>query len=190
METLRAKGETPFHIPTGGSNATGALGYAAAALELLQQAQAREIRIDHVVVASGSAGTQAGLILGTAMAESHVPILGIDIDHDPEHVLALVRDITQAAAEKIGLRAAIPSSAFQLVRGYAAPGYGQPNPGMIEAVQLLARLEGIVLDPVYTGKAMAGLIDLVRKGTFGADETVVFVHTGGAPGLFAYENYF
>jgi L-cysteate sulfo-lyase len=190
IETLRAKGETPVHIPTGGSNATGALGYAAAALELLQQAQARALRIDHVMVASGSGGTQAGLILGMALAGSNVPVTGIDIDHDPEHVLTLVRDITQAAAEKVGLGAAIPSSAFQLARGYAAPGYGQPNAGMIEAVQMLARLEGIVLDPVYTGKAMAGLIDLVRKGTFGADETVVFIHTGGAPGLFAYENYF
>lgn len=190
IDTLGAKGETPFYIPTGGSNATGSLGYAAAALELLQQAQERDIRIDHVVVASGSGGTQAGLILGMAMAGGDVPILGIDIDDDPEHVLGLVREITQAAAEKAGLRAAIPSSAFQLAPGYAAPGYGQPNPGMIEAVQMLARREGIVLDPVYTGKAMAGLIDLIREGRFGADETVVFIHTGGAPGLFAYENYF
>jgi L-cysteate sulfo-lyase len=190
QETLRAKGEAPCYIPTGGSNATGALGYAAAALELLQQARERDLRIDHLVVASGSGGTQAGLILGMALADSNVPVLGIDIDHDPEHVLALVRDVTQAAAKKAGLRAAIPSSSFQLARGYAAPGYGEPNPGMIEAVRLLARLEGIVLDPVYTGKAMAGLIDLVHKGTFGADENVVFIHTGGAPGLFAYENYF
>ncbi len=190
METLRAKGETPYHIPTGGSNAIGALGYAAAALELLRQAEERDIRVDHVVVASGSGGTQAGLILGNALARSDVPVLGIDIDHDPEHVLGLVREITQAAAEKAGLRATIPSSAFQLARGYAAPGYGQPNAGMIEAVQMLARREGIVLDPVYTGKAMAGLIDLVRKDTFRADETIVFIHTGGAPGLFSYENYF
>jgi L-cysteate sulfo-lyase len=189
QETLRAKGGAPCYIPTGGSNATGAMGYAAAALELLQQAKEHDLRIDHVVVASGSGGTQAGLILGMALADSNVPVLGIDIDHDPEPVLTLVRDVTQAAAEKVGLRAAIPSSAFELARGYAAPGYGEPNEGMIEAVQMLARLEGLVLDPVYTGKAMAGLIDLVRKGTFGADETVVFIHTGGAPGLFAYENY-
>lgn len=190
IEELRAKGEAPYYIPLGGSNATGALGYAAAALELLQQAKERGLAIDHVAVASSSGGTQAGLILGMAMAGADVPVLGVDIDHDPEHALALVRDITQAAADKVRLRTPIPSSAFQLARGYAAPGYGQPNPGMIEAVQLLARLEGIVLDPVYTGKAMAGLIDLVRKGTFGANETVVFIHTGGAPGLFAYENHF
>jgi D-cysteine desulfhydrase family pyridoxal phosphate-dependent enzyme len=190
IEELRAKGEAPYYIPLGGSNATGALGYAAAALELLRQAKERGLAIDHVAVASSSGGTQAGLILGMAMAGADVPVLGVDIDHDPEHALALVREITRAAADKVALRRAISSSAFQLARGYAAPGYGQPNPGMVEAVQLLARLEGIVLDPVYTGKAMAGLIDLVRKGTFGANETVVFIHTGGAPGLFAYENHF
>jgi L-cysteate sulfo-lyase len=190
VEELRAKDEMPYYIPLGGSNATGALGYAAAALELLHQAKEQNTAIDHVVVASSSGGTQAGLILGMALAGADVPILGVDVDDDPEHALALVRDVTQAAAEKVGLRAAIPSSAFQLARGYAAPGYGQPNAGMIAAVQMLAQREGIVLDPVYTGKAMAGLIDLVRKGTFGADENVVFIHTGGAPGLFAYENYF
>lgn len=190
MDMLRAKGETPYHIPTGGSNAIGALGYAAAALELLQQAKERKIAVDHVVVASGSGGTQAGLIVGMALAGADVPVIGIDIDDDPEPLLALVRDVTDAVAQSVGLGHAIPPSAFQLARGYAAPGYGQPNAGMIEAVKLLASLEGIVLDPVYTGKAMAGLIDMVRQGRFGADESVVFIHTGGAPGLFAYENYF
>lgn len=190
MDELRAAGGRPYHIPTGGSNATGSLGYAAAMLELLQQARERDIAVDHVVAASGSGGTQAGLILGAALAQSGVSVIGVDIDHDPEPLLALVQSITRAAAEKIGLAQEIPAAAFELARGHAAPGYGQPNNGMIGAVTLLARSEGVVLDPVYTGKAMAGLIAMIRQGRFGADETVVFIHTGGAPGLFAYANYF
>lgn len=190
MDELRAEGRTPYHIPTGGSNAIGALGYAMALLELLRQAEDNGIAVDHVVVASGSGGTQAGLVLGAALAQSAISVIGIDIDDDPEHVLALVQSIARAAADKLGVSGAFPAAAFELARGHAAPGYGQPNDRMIEAVSLLARLEGIVLDPVYTGKAMAGLIDMIRRGRFGTEETVVFLHTGGAPGLFAYANYF
>ena len=189
MERLRETGETPYHIPTGGSNAIGALGYAGAMLELLVQAQERDVAIDHVVVASGSGGTQAGLVVGAALAEDAVSVIGVDIDDDPAPLLAQVQSVAAAAAAKLGL-AEIPAARFTLARGHAAPGYGEPNDGMIEAVSLLARLEGIVLDPVYTGKAMAGLIAWLREGRFGADETVVFLHTGGAPGLFAYANYF
>jgi len=189
MALLRETGETPYHIPTGGSNAIGALGYAGAMLELLVQAQERDVAIDHVVVASGSGGTQAGLVVGAALAEDAVSVIGVDIDDDPAPLLAQVQSVAAAAAAKLGL-AEIPAARFTLARGHAAPGYGEPNDGMIEAVSLLARLEGIVLDPVYTGKAMAGLIAWLREGRFGADETVVFLHTGGAPGLFAYANYF
>lgn len=189
MATLREKGETPYHIPTGGSNAIGALGYAGAMLELLAQAQERDVTIDHVVVASGSGGTQAGLVAGAALAEDAVSVIGVDIDDDPAPLLAEVQAVAAAAATKLGLKD-IAAERFTLAGGFASPGYGQPNDGMIEAVGLLARREGIVLDPVYTGKAMAGLIAWLRAGRFGADETVVFLHTGGAPGLFAYANYF
>src|SRR5262249_54327827 len=138
------------------------------------------------VAASSSGGTQAGLVVGRELAQSNIPVLGVDIDGEPDELLAAVRSIARDCARKVGLDGELRADAFEIVRGYAAPGYGMPNPGMFEAVTLTARLEGILLDPVYTGKAMAGLIGLVRTGQLGKDETVVFIHTGGAPALFAY----
>ncbi|MDY0881359.1 D-cysteine desulfhydrase [Dongia soli] len=189
MEEVRRAGEAPYYIPTGGSNAIGARGYAASMVELEQQAGSQGLRIDHIVVASGSGGTQAGLILGKAVTQSKATIIGIDVDHDPEPLMAAVRKIVQEGAAELGL-GKIADEDFQLIPGYAAPGYGMPNAGMIEAVELLARLEGILLDPVYAGKAMAGLIDMVRRGRFGSEETVAFIHTGGTPALFAYADIF
>ena len=190
LAALRSRGEVPYYIPTGGSTGTGALGYAALRLELLQQARDLGITIDRIVVASSSGGTQAGLVVGRALAEAEVPILGVDVDGEPEELLAMVQSVARDCAEKVGLRRDLPDSAFELVRGFAAPGYGLPNAGMIEAVTLMARLEGILLDPVYSGKAMAGLLGLIRHGRFGKDETVVFIHTGGVPALFAYADLF
>lgn len=190
LAELRGRGEVPYYIPTGGSTGTGALGYAALMLELLQQAKELAIGIDRIVVASSSGGTQAGLVVGRALAEADFSILGVDVDGEPEELLAMVRSVARACAEKIGLRRDLSDSAFELVRGYAAPGYGMPNPEMIEAVRLMARLEGILLDPVYSGKAVAGLIGMIRQGRFGPDETVVFIHTGGVPALFAYADLF
>ena len=190
LPKLRDEGEAPYYIPTGGSNETGALGYAAAALELLQQANEAGISIDRVLFATSSGGTQAGLVVGMAMAEARVQVLGIDIENKADSLLADVRKIAEACAHKVGLKAALPNDAFEIRRGYAGAGYGIPSPGMVDAVGLLARLEGIVLDPVYAGKAMAGLIDLMRTGAFGADETIVFVHTGGMPAMFAYADRF
>ena len=187
---LRRQGEVPYRIPTGGSTGVGALGYAALMLELLQQARGLGLSIDRIVAASSSGGTQAGLVVGRALAQSDVAVLGVDVDGEPDELLAEVRSIARDCAEKVGLGAEIAADAFEIVRDYAAPGYGMPNPGRIEAVTLLARLEGILLDPVYSGKAMAGLIGLVRQGRFAKDETVVFIHTGGTPALFAYADYF
>ena len=187
---LHSAGETPYVIPTGGSNETGALGYAAAALELVQQAKDAGIAIDRVVFATASGGTQAGLAVGMALAEARIQVLGIDIENEADSLLAEVRTIAEACARKVRSKAALRDEAFEIVRGYAGEGYGIPTPGMREAVELLARLEGIVLDPVYAGKAMAGLIDLVRTGQIGADETIVFIHTGGTAALFAYADCF
>ena len=142
------------------------------------------------MVASSSGGTQAGLVVGRALAQTDVSVLGVDVDGEPDELLAMVQSVARDCAEKAGLRGDLLAGAFELVRGYAAPGYGLPNPGMIEAVTLLARLEGILLDPVNSGKAMAGLIDMIRQGRFGKDETVVFIHTGGSPALFAYADLF
>jgi L-cysteate sulfo-lyase len=186
LPRLRAQGEVPYHIPTGGSNETGALGYAAAALELLEQAKAAGIAIDRVVFATASGGTQAGLIVGMALAKARTQVLGIDVENEADALLLDVRKVANACARKVGLDGALPDEAFHIRGGYAGAGYGIPTDAMREAVGLLARLEGIILDPVYSGKAMAGLIDLARTGYFGADETIAFIHTGGMPAMFAY----
>jgi L-cysteate sulfo-lyase len=190
LPSLRADGEVPYCIPTGGSNETGALGYAAAALELLQQAREAGIAIDRVLFATASGGTQPGLVVGMALAEARLQVLGMDIEGEADALGRDVRNVAEACARKVGLPQALRDDAFEICRGYAGPGYGIPTPGMLEAVGLLAKLEGIVLDPVYTGKAMAGLIDLVRSGHFAADETIVFIHTGGMPAMFAYADCF
>lgn len=190
LPALKKGGEVPYVIPTGGSNETGALGYAAAALELQQQARQAGIAIDRVLFSTSSGGTQAGLVVGMALAEADTQVLGIDIENEADSLLADVRRIAEACAANIGVKRALRDDAFEIRSGYAGGGYGIPTPGMVEAVGLLARLEGIVLDPVYSGKAMAGLIDLVRAGQFGADETIAFIHTGGAPAMFAYADCF
>ncbi len=187
---LRARGEVPYCIPTGGSNAVGALGYASLMLELLQQARDSRLSFDRIVVASSSGGTQAGLVVGKELAQADVAVMGVDVDGEPDAVLAMVQSVAGECALKVGLRQGIRADAYRVVPGYAAPGYGLPNRGMVEAMKVMASLEGILLDPVYTGKAMAALIDMVRTGRFGKDETVVFIHTGGMPALFAYGDCF
>jgi len=180
----------PYYIPTGGSNETGALGYAAAALELLQQAKEAGIAIDRVLFATASGGTQAGLVVGMALAEARLQVLGVDVEGEADILAADVRRIVEACARKVELPRALRDDAIEICRGYAGPGYGVATPGMLEAVRLVAALEGIVLDPVYSAKAMAGLIDLVRSGHFARDETIVFIHTGGTPAMFAYADHF
>src|SRR5699024_8638738 len=160
-EQLRAQGRKPCIVPGGGSNPIGALGYVNAALELLAQADERGLGIDHVVHATGSAGTQAGLVTGLAGSNSRVPVLGIGVraprDKQENNVHALV----QRSLAHLGLAEDIvPREAVVANCDYVGEGYGMPTEGMIEAVTLLARLEGILLDPVYSGKGMAGLIDL------------------------------
>jgi L-cysteate sulfo-lyase len=186
LADLRARGENPYDIPVGGSNETGALGYVAMIGELLAQARDRGISLDRIVVGSSSGGTQAGLVTGRALAGADIAITGIDVDGEPETLRAKMQTIARDCAGRLGRPQAIGPDACRIVPGYSAPGYGQPNAGMIEALKLLASLEGILLDPVYTGKAMAGLIDMIRKGQIEKNETVVFVHTGGTPALSAY----
>ncbi len=190
MAAIEARGDKGYFIPTGGSNAVGSLGYVDCALEIIEQAQQQNIQIDHVVVASGSGGTQAGMMVGLVAANSKISCIGIDIDHDPVAVGEEVRTIAAQTAKLIGLSAGVKQDRFELAEGYGAPEYGMPNNPTIEAITLLAQTEAIILDPVYTGKAMAGLIDMITKNRFGKDEVVLFVHTGGGPGLFAYSSTF
>jgi L-cysteate sulfo-lyase len=187
---LRVKGKKPYVIPGGGSNAVGALGYANCALELVAQANERGLKIDHVVHATGSAGTQAGFVTGLVAINSGIPVLGIGVRAPKERQEQAVFDLAQKTAEHLGAPGIVRREHIVANSDYVGPGYGLPTEGMAEAVKMLAQLEGILLDPVYTGKGMAGLIDLVRKGHFAKDSDVVFLHTGGSAGLFAYPDAF
>jgi L-cysteate sulfo-lyase len=187
---LEQQGGKPYLIPGGGSNAVGALGYAAVALELVQQANEIGLKIDRLVHATGSAGTQAGLVAGLHALSSPVRVLGIGVRNPRDKQEAAVLKLARATAERLGVERELPANAVEANCDYVGAGYGRPTQGMVEAVQMVARTEGIFLDPVYSGKGMAGLIDLIRKGIFKAGENVVFLHTGGAVGLFGYVDTF
>lgn len=187
---LRDAGQRPYVIPGGGSNPLGAVGYANAALELVTQAADCGLRIDHLVHATGSAGTQAGLVVGLQALNSPISLLGIGVRAPRERQEAMVHDLGRRTWDLLGLRGELPREAVVANCDHVGGGYGVPTPGMVEAVTLLAQTEGLLLDPVYTGKGMAGLIDLVRKGRFRQDENVVFLHTGGSVALFGYPSTF
>ena len=188
-ETLRAAGEKVYVIPGGGSNATGALGYAHVALEVMSQANDIGLRIDQFVHATGSAGTQAGLGVGFEALNSGIPVLGIGVRNPRDRQEANVHKLCEATAAKLGLTGGIRREAVVANCDYVGDGYGIPTEGMGEALMLCARLEGLFLDPVYSGKGMAGLIDLIRKGHYRKDENIVFLHTGGQVGLFGYKDF-
>ncbi|WP_426956139.1 D-cysteine desulfhydrase [Muricoccus radiodurans] len=188
---LRTKGKKPYVIPGGGSNPVGALGYVTAALELMNQANEIGLKIDHLVHATGSAGTQAGLVAGLVGLNSGINLLGIGVRAPKEKQEANVLALAQRTADHIGLpKDTVRAEHVKANCDYVGQGYGIPTQGMVEAVKLLAEKEGILLDPVYSGKGMAGLIDLIGKGHFKAGENVVFLHTGGAVGLFGYPDAF
>lgn len=194
MEAVAAKltdtGQRPYVIPGGGSNPLGALGYVNAALELVNQSAERGLRIDHLVHATGSAGTQAGLVVGLQALNSPIRLLGIGVRAPREKQEAMVHDLGRRTWELLGLRGELRREAVTANCDYVGGGYGVPTPGMVEAVTLLAKTEGLLLDPVYSGKGMAGLIDLIRKGQFKKEENVVFLHTGGSAALFGYPTTF
>lgn len=186
LADIRRRGGRPFYIPVGGSTPIGALGYVAAVNELLPQLAALDIADAQIVVATGSAGTHAGILVGLAAHERANQVIGIAVSGDTSQKEALVRDLAIATAANLGVAAADLPPRVRVLDAYVGPGYGLPTPEMVEAVQLVARLEGLLIDPVYTGKAMAGLIDLVHNGQIERDRPVVFWHTGGTPALFAY----
>jgi L-cysteate sulfo-lyase len=183
---MRAEGRKPYTIPGGGSNPTGALGYVNAAIELVVQANDIGLRIDHLVHATGSAGTQAGLVAGLAGIHAGFPVLGIGVRAPRPKQEENVLKLAVATADKLGIPGAVRAEHVVANCDYVGEGYGLPAPDTIAAIEMLARLEGILLDPVYSGKGMAGLIDLCRKGRFKRGQNVVFLHTGGSAGLFAY----
>ena len=188
-EGLRAEGCCPYLIPYGGSNAVGATGYVAAMEELSAQLAASGQKVDHIVFASSSGGTQAGLVVGAKRTGFAGQVLGIRIDKgDPGDVpyqTALAR-LAQATARRVGLDVTISEADCVVNDDYLGAGYGVVGHLEREAIGLMARHEGILLDPVYTGRAFGGLIDIIQRKVFSAAETVLFWHTGGAPALFAY----
>ena len=187
VDELAAQGRKGYIVPGGGSNALGGLGSVACAQELQQQFFDQGVQIDRVVLCSGSSGTHGGLLAGFLGNRIQIPIVGIGVSRDPADQEPLVHREAQAVADLLGLDLVVPRESVLSVGGYWQPKYSVPNARMVEAVQLLARTEGILLDPVYTGKAMAGLIGLAREGFFKPDENLLFLHTGGLPALNMYE---
>ena len=190
-QSLRDDGKHPYIIPGGGSNEIGALGYVNAAIELTTQANDRSLRIDHVVHATGSSGTQAGLVLGMEGINSGIAVYGVGVRAPKEKQEQMVYDLAQRTAVYMGLNPEIVAREKVVANSdYVGDGYGLPTSSMVEAVKMLAQYEGILLDPVYSGKGFAGLVDLIRKGHFKKGENVVFLHTGGSISLFGYPNTF
>lgn len=183
---LETEGRKGYIIPGGGSNPVGATGYVACAQEIQDQLFHKSLNIDQLCVASGSAGTHAGLLTGFLGCSMNIPVVGIGVSRDPQDQDPIVHELALKTAERLGVKQDIPREAVITFGDYWRPKYSVPNKKMVEAVNLMAKTEGILLDPVYTGKAVAGLIDLCRKGYFKKGEKLLYVHTGGAPALYAY----
>jgi D-cysteine desulfhydrase len=189
-ERLKSEGKKPYIIPGGASNSIGAMGYVACAQEIQQQLFESGLHIDHMVVPSGSAGTHAGIVVGIYGTNAGIPVSGINVSRPKDVQESIVHKLAKETAELIGMRGDLPASEITCFDQYVGPGYSLPTDSMIEAVKLLAQTESILLDPVYSGKAMAGLIDLVRNDYFKAGSNVLFLHTGGSPALYAYVDTF
>lgn len=188
-DEVRAQGGQPYSIPVGGSNGVGATGYVVAMIELMDQLNATRQHVDHIVFGSSSGGTQAGIILGARIAGFKGQLHGLSIDkNDPEHfeyeteVAAIAHD----CAAYIGASEHFSRQDVKMVYGYKGEGYGVVGDLERDAIRTMAQTEGIILDPVYAGRAFGALVDLIRKDFFKSTETVLFWHTGGSPALFAY----
>jgi D-cysteine desulfhydrase len=186
-DELQAAGRKGYIVPGGGSNAVGGLGYVACAQEMQQQFFEQGLAFDRIVVGSGSSGTHGGLVAGFLGNHIDIPLLGIGVSRDAAEQEPLVLREAQAVCDLLGLELRVPAGAVQSIGGYWQPKYSVPNARMVEAVQMAARTEGLLLDPVYTGKVMAGLIGQARHGALKAGERVLFIHTGGLPSLHVYE---
>lgn len=183
---LRAEGRKPYIIPGGGSNTIGSTGYVACAQEIMDQLFDLGINISHMICPSGSAGTHAGIVAGMTGINANIPITGVSVNRSKEIQTNAVWNLAKATAERVGVKNEIIRDLVQVTDEYVGPGYSIPSDEMIEAVQLLARTEGILLDPVYTGKVMAGLIGMIKEGKFKNEDNILFLHTGGSPALYAY----
>jgi len=183
---LEAQGRKPYFVPYGVSNAMGAVAYATTIAEIEFQASRSGFAPGAIVHCTGSAGTQAGLVVGAAVAMPRTRIVGIDIDAEPARVRSDVVAFAREASNLLDVP--FDEATVEVIAGHAGPAYGVPHEATIEAIRLAGRLEGLPLDPVYSGKGLAGLIALIRQGRWRKDEDVIFLHTGGAPALFAYQS--
>ncbi len=190
MADLKTKGKNPYYIPVGGSNSIGSLGYISMTMELIAQANEMGIEIGSMVAASGSGGTQTGMILGADVEKSGIQTVGMAISSDATIVIPKLKDLCNQTSDYYELGLSYEEKDIIFNDNYIGEGYGIPSEEMIEAVKLLARKEGIILDPVYSGKAFAGMVDLIKKGYFDKSKAVVFIHTGGTPALFVYSDSF
>ena len=188
-QRLRDEGSNPYVIPLGGSNEIGALGYVRAGLELTRQVTETGLDFSAVVLASASAGTHAGLALGLAHTLPSTPVIGVTVSRTDAQQRPIVQRLVDRTSALLGI--GVPADMrIVLWDEYFVPRYGEPNRGCIDALRLLAETEGLLLDPVYTGKAMAGLLDGVARGRFEGNGPLLFLHTGGTPALFAYRDSF
>ena len=183
-DELRSQGRRPYVVPYGVSCGLGSVGYATAALEIARQCAELDFVPTAIVHCSGSGSTQAGLTVGAAACLPQTEVLGVDIDAEPERVRADVVRLAREASSMLALP--FDEAWVKVIAGHAGPAYGVPHEATIEAISLMGRLEGLAVDPVYSGKGLAGLIALIRTGRWNRGDNVVFVHTGGEPGLFAY----
>lgn len=186
-DRLRAEGRRPYFIPGGGSNETGALGYVVCAEEIVAQSEALGVPFDWIVLGTGSTGTQAGLVAGLHALGSNLPVMGVSVRQSRENQIAAVHALAERTAIRLG-KNFLSTDTVHVDDGYVGEGYGIPAESTLEAITLAARMEGILLDPVYSGKGFAGMVGLTRSGFFQAGQNVLFLHTGGSAALFAYEH--
>ena len=185
-ERLRGQGRTPYVIPRGGSVPAGAIGYAAFIPELLAQLDSMDVNQATIYLGTGSTGTHSGILAGITAVGASVTVQGISVSRTWSEQVENIRTLTDGTLKYLGLAMSLDERRVRVDERYRGPGYGQPTPQTMDAIEIAARDEGLILDPVYTGKAMAGLIGHAREGRFQAADSVVFLHTGGTPALFAY----
>lgn len=187
-EKLKSEGRNPYIIPGGGSNPLGSLGYVACAQEIIEQMFHKGLNFDHMVACSGSGGTHAGLLAGFKGTNAHIPLTGISVGKDKVTQANNIVKLAEKVCDKLEIENPVTQEDVVVFDDHVGPGYGVATQEMVDAVQLLARTEGILTDPVYTGKVLAAFIDMVKSGHFKDCKNILFLHTGGAPALFAYED--
>ncbi|MFX1506564.1 MAG: D-cysteine desulfhydrase family protein [Promethearchaeota archaeon] len=189
-EELKAEGKKPYMIPTGGSTGVGALGYLNCIAEIVRQSKELGISFSHLIHSTGSGGTQSGLLIGRKIYSPNLEILGINVGDPTKRLQKEIKRIIKEFNQDWGLELMIGDESIKILEGYFGQGYGIPTQEMIDTVKLMAKLEGVFLDPVYTGKAIVGLVDLVKSDVIPKDDNVLFLHSGGGPSIFNYKDIF